>query len=92
MGGERGSGPAGVSGPAAVLGRAEKEKKKKTGWARWAGKRVGLFVFFSIPFLLFPFSPFYSKPIQEFLNKLLSTQSIKTHAFNMMHKHLVSLN
>jgi hypothetical protein len=56
------SGSAGVSGPRWFGPRGGK-KRKKIGWARWAGKRVGcLFVFFlsffSIPFLSFLFQTF----------------------------------
>jgi hypothetical protein len=79
----------------AGLCRAEEKKEKKIGWARWAGKRVGclfvFFLFFSIPFLSFLFQTFTQNLFKIFLNQLLTTQSIKTHAFNMMHKHLVSL-
>jgi hypothetical protein len=81
VGGERGGGPAGVSGPAAGLGRAEekKKKRKKIGWARWAGKRVGLFVFFSFFQFLFFYFLFnlLLKTYSRILNKLLTTQSIK---------------
>jgi hypothetical protein len=63
--GERSSGPAELGGPAAVLGlglvgpRGKKRKKEKDRLG-WAGKREWVrvfiyFVFFSIPFLLFPF-------------------------------------
>jgi hypothetical protein len=50
-----------------LLGRAEKRKKiNRLGWAekeKWV--RVGLFCFFSIPFLLFPFQDFTQKPFQK---------------------------
>jgi hypothetical protein len=99
--GERSSGPAELGGPAAVLGlglvgpRGKKRKKEKDRLG-WAGKRewVRVFIYFVFfQFLFFYFlSNFYSKPFQNFQKKLLTTQSIKTHAFNMMHNHLVSLN
>jgi hypothetical protein len=66
---------------------ARKKEKRQAG----LGWEEGWSVFFSIPFSFISFSSFYSKPFQQILNKLLTTQSIKTHAFNMMHKHLVSL-
>jgi hypothetical protein len=51
------------------------------------GLGEGLFWFI----FLFPFQ-ILTQNFLKILNKLLTTQSIKTHAFNMMHKHLVSLN
>jgi hypothetical protein len=57
----RGSGPAGVKWAAAVFGLRGKRTKKNKDKLGWAGKgwvRVGLFCFFSIPFLLFPFQTF----------------------------------
>jgi hypothetical protein len=100
--GERSSGPAELGGPAAVLGlglvgpRGKKRKKRKRqaglGWKEGMGEGLDLFCFFFNSFSFISFSNFYSKPFQNFQKKLLTTQSIKTHAFNMMHNHLVSLN
>jgi uncharacterized membrane protein len=76
---------------AAVFGlRGKRKKKTRLGWAGKGWVRVGLFCFFQFLFFYFLFKVLL-KTFSKFLNKLLTTQSIKTHAFNMMHKHLVSL-
>jgi hypothetical protein len=70
---------------------ARKKEKNKLGWAgkREMGEGWSDFFFFNSFYFLFKL---LLKTFSKFLNKLLTTQSIKTHAFNMMHKHLVSLN
>jgi hypothetical protein len=68
-------------------------KEKKTSWAGLARElgEAQLFCFLKFLFFYF-FLKLLLKTFSKILNKLLTTQSIKTHAFNMMHKHLVSLN
>jgi hypothetical protein len=76
------------------LGRAVKEVKIMFGLGGLEGgmgEGLDLFVFFQFLFFYFLFK-LLLKTFSKFLNKLLTTQSIKTHAFNMMHKHLVFLN
>jgi hypothetical protein len=78
---------------AAGFGPRVKSKRKQAGLGgleRGLGE-AQLFCFFQILFFYFLFK-LLLKTFSKFLNKLLTTQSIKIHAFNMMHKHLVSLN
>jgi hypothetical protein len=68
VGGERGSGPAGVKWAAAVFGlRGKRKKEKNKAGLGWKGLGEGWSVlFFFNSFSFISFSSFYSKPFQNF--------------------------
>jgi hypothetical protein len=71
-----------------VLGRAGKKRKRQAGLGgleRGLGEDWSVLFFFQFLFFYFLFK-LLLKTFSKCLNKLLTTQSIKTHAFNMMHK------
>jgi hypothetical protein len=88
------AGRLGVSGPRWFGPRGGK-KEKKDRWARWAGKRVGLFVcffsFFSIPFLSFSFQTL-TQNLFKIFKQIFDHTTNQNPCIHMMHKHLVSLN
>jgi hypothetical protein len=86
--GERGSGLAVLGGPVAGP-RGKKKIKGGLGCKGEMGEGDLFCFFFNSFYFLFKL---LLKTFSKFLNKLLTTQSIQNHAFNMMHKHLISLN
>jgi hypothetical protein len=83
-------------------GEGESGLSREAGWAAWAKKSRGAFVFFLFFFFQTPFPNHFStlnqiKLFQTFLKNFIdfleTTQATKNHASQMMmHIHLLSLN